>query len=238
MTEFLNSLLGGILEFFFTYTGNYGAAVILLSLVVMIVTLPLNLKQMAFTRGMQLAAPETAALKKKYSKKEDKEKLNQATMELWKKYNINPAMGCLPLLIQFPILIAMFNMLQRPGLFAANPMWIGLNLTLPNAEQSIFGLSLVYWILPVLSVVTTFWQSKQTVQANDQTSRTMLYVMPLFMGYITISFPTALALYWVSRNVFSIVQQELFSRYFRVGMTGEAGSDAVAAEHRKDRKDS
>ncbi len=221
MTEFLNSLLGGILEFFFTYTGNYGTAVILLSLVVMIITLPLNLKQMGFTRGMQLAAPETAALKKKYSKKEDKDKLNQATMELWKKYNINPAMGCLPLLIQFPILIAMFNMLQRPGLFAANPMWIGLNLTLPNAEQSIFGLSLVYWILPILSVVTTFWQSKQTVQANDQTSRTMLYVMPLFMGYITISFPTALALYWVSRNVFSIVQQELFSRFFRVRVQGD-----------------
>lgn len=238
MTEFLNSLLQGVLDFFFIYTGNYGAAVILLSLLVMIVTLPLNLKQMAFTRSMQLAAPETAALKKKYSKKEDKDKLNQATMELWKKYNINPAMGCLPMLIQFPILIAMFNMLQRPGLFADNPMWLGLNLTLPSPEQTIFGLSLVYWILPVLSVVTTYWQSKQTMQANDQTARTMLYVMPLFMGYITISFPTALALYWVSRNVFSIVQQELFGRYFRGRMTGEARTDAVAAEHRKDRKDS
>lgn len=238
MTEFLNSLLKGVLDFFFVYTGNYGAAIILLSLLVMIVTLPLNLKQMAFTRSMQLAAPETAALKKKFSKKEDKDKLNQATMELWKKYNINPAMGCLPLLIQFPILIAMFNMLREPGLFADNPMWLGLNLTLPSPEETIFGLSLVYWILPILSVVTTYWQSKQTMQANDQTSRTMLYVMPLFMGYITISFPTALALYWVSRNVFSIVQQELFSRYFRVQMTGEADTDAVAAEHRKDRKDS
>jgi YidC/Oxa1 family membrane protein insertase len=238
VTEFLNSLLKGVLDFFFVYTGNYGAAIILLSLLVMIVTLPLNLKQMEFTRSMQLAAPETAALKKKFSKKEDKDKLNQATMELWKKYNINPAMGCLPLLIQFPILIAMFNMLREPGLFADNPMWLGLNLTLPSPEQTIFGLSLVYWILPILSVVTTYWQSKQTMQTNDQTSRTMLYVMPLFMGYITISFPTALALYWVSRNVFSIVQQELFSRYFRVRTTEEAGSDAVAAEHRKNRKDS
>ncbi len=235
--EFINSFLLGILEFFFTYTGNYGTAVILLSLVVMLVTFPLNIKQMQFSRSMRLAAPETAALKKKYSKKEDKDKLNQATMELWKKYNINPAMGCLPLLIQFPILIAIFNILQRPGLFDANPMWLGLNLTIPNAEQSIFGLSLVYWILPILSVVTTFWQSKQTMQANDQTSRTMLYVMPLFMGYITIRFPTALALTWVARNVFSIAQQELFERFFPVQMKEEAGSDAVATEHRKDRKD-
>jgi len=234
--QFINSILGGILEFFFAYTGNYGAAVILLSLLVMVVTLPLNLKQMQFTRGMQLAAPETATLKKKYSKKEDKDKLNQATMELWKKYNINPAMGCLPLLIQFPVLIAMFNMLQTPGLFAANPMWIGLNLTLPNPENSIFALSLVYWVLPILSVVTTYWQSKQTVQANDQTSRTMLYIMPLFMGYITISFPTALALYWVSRNVFSIVQQELFSRFFRPQLVGEARSDGTA-ERRKNSQD-
>lgn len=235
MTSFLNPILGGILEFFYNLSGSYGFAVIMLSLFVMIVTLPLNLKQMQFTKTMQMLTPETEALKKKYSKKEDKEKLNAATMELWQKYNVNPAMGCLPLLIQFPILIAMFNVLQTPGLFERNPMWLGLDLTLPNAGNTIWTLPVYYWILPLLSVVTTYWQSKQTMQNSDQSAKTMLYTMPIFMGYITIRFPTALALYWVSRNVFTIAQQDLYNRFFGPEKTvGGAVSDDQRGKNRKD----
>lgn len=244
MTSFLNPILGGILEFFFDMSGSYGFAVIMLSLFVMVITLPLNLKQMQFTRTMQLLTPETDALKKKYNKKEDKEKLNQATMELWQKHKVNPAMGCLPLLIQFPVLIAMFNVLQTPGLFQANPMWLGLDLTLPNPKlliegtqnaATIWNLPIYYWILPILSVVTTYLQSKQTMQSNDQSSKTMLYTMPIFMGYITISFPTALALYWVSRNVFTIAQQDLYGRFFSPQkIVGEAVSDDQRGKNRKD----
>ena len=217
--NFLNPLLKGLLDSLYNFSGSYGVAVILLSLFIMVITFPLNLKQMQFTKTMQLLKPETEEIKKKY--KGDKEKINQATAELWQKYNINPAMGCLPLLIQFPVLIAMFSVLQTPGLFDAAPMFLGLNLNLPgtvivNGEaitQTIGALPWVYWILPALSVITTFLQSYQITPMDDPSQRTMLYVMPIFMGYITIRFPTALALYWVSRNVFTIGQQYIFTTF-------------------------
>lgn len=211
--SFINSILRGILDTLFNVTQSYGFAVILLSLFIMVITFPLNLKQMQFTKSMQLLKPETEEIKKKY--KGDKNKINQATAELWQKYNINPAMGCLPMLIQFPVLIAMFSVLQTPDLFDQAPFFLGLDLRLPGAVEgvttTIGALPWFYWILPALSVITTFIQSYQVTPTDDPSQRTMLYVMPIFMGYITVRFPTALALYWVSRNVFTIGQQYVFN---------------------------
>lgn len=229
--SFLNSLLKGVLDSLFNLTGSYGMAVIVLSLFIMIVTLPLNLKQMQFTKSMQLLKPETEEIKKRF--KGDKEKINAATAELWQKHKINPAMGCLPMLIQLPVLFAMFAVLRTEGLFDAAPMFLGLNLTLPNATNSIGTLPLQYWVLPILSVVTTFWQSYQITPQDDQSQRMMLYVMPIFMGYITIRFETALALYWVSRNVFTIGQQYLFNSYKAPQLVG--GEEGSVDKPRKDR---
>ncbi len=205
------NLLRGVLDAFYSYTGSYGVAVILLSAFIMLITYPLNKKQIEFTKAMQFLKPETEAIKKKF--KGDTKKINEATAALWKEYNVNPAMGCLPMLIQLPVLFAMFSVLQTPGLFEAQPMFLGLNLTLPDVNNAIRTLPWQYWILPLLSVVTTFLQSYQVTPKDDQQQKMMLYLMPLFMGYITIRFPTALALYWVSRNVFTIVQQTWMSSF-------------------------
>lgn len=205
------NLLYGVLDAFYSYTGNYGVAIILLSAFIMLITFPLNRKQIEFTKAMQMLKPETEAIKKKY--KGDTQKINEATAALWKEYNVNPAMGCLPMLIQLPVLFAMFSVLQTPGLFEAQPMFLGLNLTLPDVENAIRTLPFQYWILPFLAVVTTFLQSYQVTPKDDQSQKTMLYMMPLLMGYITIRFPTALALYWVSRNVFTILQQTWMSSF-------------------------
>ena len=228
------NVLRSILDSFFAYTGNYGVAVILLSAFIMIITFPLNRKQIQFQKAMQLLKPETEAIKKQF--KGDKDKINQATMELWKKYDVNPAMGCLPMLIQLPVLFAMFSVLQTEGLFAANTMFLGLDLTLPNAENTIRMLGVRYWVLPLLAVVTTFWQSYQITPADDQSQKTMLYIMPLFMGYITVRFPTALALYWVSRNVFTIAQQYWMSSFAAAPQmkAGEAKDNDNSGKNRKD----
>jgi len=207
--EIINVMLKSMLDFFFNFTGSYGWAVILLSLAVTVITLPLNLKQMQFTRAMRRVQPELDAIKKKF--KDDKAKVNEATVELWAKHKVNPASGCLPMIIQMPVLWAMFNVLQVPDIFAQHPLFLGLNMTLPNPENAIMTLPLYYWILPILSVATTFWQSKQTMQSTEPSQRTMLYMMPLFMGWFTLQFPTALALYWVSRNLFTIGQEYLYT---------------------------
>ncbi|MDP3058995.1 MAG: YidC/Oxa1 family membrane protein insertase [bacterium] len=233
--SYLNAFLKNILDFFYNMTGNYGVAIILLSLAVMVATFPLNLKQMQFTKSMQLLKPETEEIKKKF--KGDKEKINQATMALWTKYGVNPASGCLPMLIQLPVLFGMFAVLQTDQLFASNPIFLGLNLTLPGRGGSAIALGVAYWILPLLSVVTTYWQQVLTTPGDDQTAKTMLYTMPLFMGWITIRFATAIALYWVSRNVFSIVQQYIFNKLITPQLK-VVGEDTTIEKRGKDRKDS
>jgi len=226
--DMINSILRAMLEFFFNFTQNYGVAVVLLSLAVTVVTLPLNIKQMQFTRAMRKLQPELDEIKKVH--KNDKAKINEATVELWSRYKVNPASGCLPMLIQLPVLWAMFNVLRIPGVFDAQPYFFALNMTLPNPEATIMTLPWFYWILPVLTVATTFWQSQQTMQSSDPSARTMLYVMPLFMGWFTLQFPTALALYWVSRNVFAVGQEYLYSFFFS---RETVAVEAVGSEKRR-----
>lgn len=229
--EIINVMLKTMLDYFFSFTQNYGVAVVLLSLAVTVVTLPLNIKQMQFTRAMRRIQPELDEIKKKY--KDDKAKINEATVALWSKYKVNPASGCLPMLIQMPVLWAMFNVLRIPDIFSKQPYFFGLNMTMPSPEVAIMTLPWFYWILPVLTVGTTFWQSKQSMQSTDPSARTMLYIMPLFMGWFTLQFPTALALYWVSRNVFTVGQEYIYAMFVSRGTVEvEAGT---SEKRRKER---
>lgn len=228
--EIINNMLRNMLDFFFNFTQSYGWAVILLSLAVTLITLPLNLKQMQFTRAMRRVQPELEAIKKKF--KDDKTKVNEATVELWAKHKVNPASGCLPMIIQMPVLWAMFNVLQVPDIFAKQPLFLGLNMTLPNPQNAIMTLGWYYWILPILTVATTFLQSKQTMQSTEPSQRTMLYMMPLFMGWFTLQFPTALALYWVSRNLFTIGQEYLYTMF--IGRKTVEMEAETNAQRRKD----
>jgi len=108
IVEVLNSILLAINGF----TNNYGLSIIILTILVRVVTWPLMSKQLASAKAMQELQPEIKKLQEKY--KNDKEKLNAATLELWKKHKITPAAGCLPLLIQLPILWAVFQLLKSP----------------------------------------------------------------------------------------------------------------------------
>jgi YidC/Oxa1 family membrane protein insertase len=100
--EFLRNIIAQVLIFFYNFAGDYGLAIILLTLAVRLITLPLSMKQLASTRVMQKLAPEQKRLQEKY--KDDKDKLNKELMELYREHNYNPLSGCLPLLIQLPYL--------------------------------------------------------------------------------------------------------------------------------------
>ncbi|HVJ49111.1 YidC/Oxa1 family membrane protein insertase [Desulfitobacterium sp.] len=186
---------------------SYGIAIILLTIIIKMLIYPLTWKQMASMRKTVDIQPKLQAVQKKY--KNDPQTMNAKIMELYKENNVNPAGGCLPMVIQLPIFWALYSALFNFNNYIADPsqahfLWLDLTLKDP------------FYILAVLAAATTFLQTKVTspssasAGANDaaaSTQKTMLYIMPLFMGYITSTVPSGLGVYWVVMNIVSILQQ-------------------------------
>jgi len=186
------------LQLFYGLTGNYGLAIIAFTLLVRFIMLPLTWSQTTAMKKMQELQPQTERLQKKY--KNDKQKLNEEMVKLWRENNVNPAGGCLPLLLQMPIIIAFFQALRGFAFVGdAGFLWIP-NLAEPDPS----------YILPILAGLTTYLQSRLATPgggSGEGMQRSMLYFMPIFIGWISIRFPAGLSLYWVMSNIFSIGQQ-------------------------------
>ena len=150
---------------------------------------------------MQELAPEQKRLQEKY--KNDKEKLNKELMKLYQENKVNPLGGCLPLLIQFPFIIALFRSLQTYDFEQASFLWIK-DLGAPDS----------LYILPVLAAITTYLSSKIATPAAspEASNNTMNIVMACLIGWMAIKFPSGLALYWVVSNIVQILQQLLIMR--------------------------
>ncbi|NLL20145.1 MAG: membrane protein insertase YidC [Firmicutes bacterium] len=202
LTEYVNI----VLTFFYNITGNYGLAIILLTALVNIITFPLTRKQIQSSRKLQEIQPELKRIQEKY--KHDKEKYNQATMEYMRDKKINPLGGCLPLIIQFPIIIAVFTLLREPDLIQNsienfNPYFLGLNLmNSPNDVKEIYGFLNPYYILPVLAAAATFFHQKLVL--TDPKQKMMLYIFPVMILVISVGFPSGLVLYWLTNSIFSV----------------------------------
>lgn len=215
--SFLTKAIEASLDFFYGLVGNYGLAIILLTVLVRTILLPLTVAQMRSTRKMQELQPQINELRKKY--KNDAQRLNKETMELYQKAKVNPLGGCLPVLLQFPIIIALFNAL-RTFPYKGTPVFLGLNLTMPDPHTPALvfsgGISMPlgwhYLVLPILAAVTTYLQTALTPMAanpDDPTAKSMksmMLIFPFLIGYYALSYPTGLSLYWVTQNVFTIVQ--------------------------------
>ncbi|QIA28119.1 membrane protein insertase YidC [Thermaerobacter sp. PB12/4term] len=178
-------------------TGSAGLSIILFTVLVRLVLLPLTFSQMRSMQRMQALQPEVERIQKKY--KNNPQKANEAIMQLWRENNVNPAAGCLPLLIQFPILYALF--------IAFRDFSIGSFLWIPD-----LGKPDPWFVLPILAGVTTYFQMKTSMTSVQPQQRTMLVLMPAMLTFFAWSFPAGLALYWVTSNIFSIVQQVLMNR--------------------------
>lgn len=212
-----------ILKFFYEITvtmgiPSYALAIFLLTVVIKLILYPLTQKQMKSMKSMQDIQPKIKEIQEKYKK--NPEKANQAIMELYKKYNVNPLAGCLPILIQMPILLALFQALQKFQYadLGASFFWVP-HLNSPDP----------YYIIPILVALTTYLQSKMSMAktSNDNpqaaaTQRTMLYFMPFLIGWMSMRFPAGLGLYWISFSVLSIVQQVMVNRQPAIGK-GEVG---------------
>jgi len=182
---------------------NYGLAIIFMTIVIKVVLFPLTNVQLKSMRGMQELQPKLKELQEKY--KDDPQKMQAQMMNLYKEKGVNPFSGCLPLLIQLPILMAFYQALYKfhyTNVAHASFLWIK-NLSNAGPQEGISGL-----LLPILAALTTYYQQKiSTVDTNDPTQRSMLIFMPIFIGWMAYKFQAGLALYWVMFNVLSIAQQ-------------------------------
>jgi YidC/Oxa1 family membrane protein insertase len=216
----LEFLLKELLEFFYGFVHNWGVAIILVTIFVKILTFPLNQKSYRSTSKMQEFAPKLEELKKKYQG--NPQKMNQELAAIYKKEGINPMTGCLPILIQLPIFLAMYSLFNTHFELRGAPFfgWI-TDLSTP---ESIFNfaphkLPLLGWsdirLLPILFVGTQLVSSKmmQTPSTVSSTQmKLMTYGMPIIFFFILYDVPSGLLVYWIAQNILSVAQQWVMNR--------------------------
>ncbi|RLF05327.1 MAG: hypothetical protein DRJ64_05745 [Thermoprotei archaeon] len=187
--------------------GNYGLAIIILSLLVRVIFHPLTLKSMQSQRKMQMLKPELDAINEKY--KDDPQLRAKKIQELHKKHGVNPLGGCLPLLVQMPVIYALYSVLYNAIELRKAPfvLWIK-DLASPDRVASIGGFPI--HVLPLLMGLTMAWQQKLT--ATDSKQAAMMAMMPIFMVFIFYSLPSGLVLYWTVTNLMAIAQQIQMNR--------------------------
>lgn len=190
---------------------NYGLDIIIFSLAMNIVFLPLSLYSQKSMKRMQELQPKLQDLKEKY--KGDQKRLNEETMKLYRQEAFNPFSGCLPLLLQMPVFMALYQIMKTTIILRNQSfLWIA-DLSRPEATIPIslpFTSTPGIGILPLLMGVMMFFQQKMT-NTNPQ-QKSLTYIMPIFMTYIFLGFPAAIVLYWASYNLFGLGQQ-LFFKY-------------------------
>ncbi|MFS0559141.1 YidC family membrane integrase SpoIIIJ [Terribacillus sp. 179-K 1B1 HS] len=201
--------LSWLITYFANLTGeNFGLGIIIVTVIIRLILLPLNIKQLRSSKAMQEVQPELKALQQKYSSKDanTQQKLQQETMQLFQRHGVNPLAGCLPIIVQMPILLAFYQAISRTeAIKEHNFLWVQLG----NPDP--------YFILPLVAGLATFLQQKlmmagnQTMAANPQMTM-MLYIMPVMITVFALFLPSALALYWVVGNIFMVAQTLLINK--------------------------
>jgi len=214
---FIARPLGILLSGIYSVIGNYGITLIIFTVIVRLCLFPLYANQIKHTAKMGNVQPKMQEIQKKYAN--DKEEMNKRMMELYKEENFNPMRGCLPMLIQFPIIIGLFTLLRNPMRFMENSpemimavhegfLWIN---DLSHADQ---------WLLPILAGITTFisFTASQamtpTTPGNNQMQgmmKMMKYFFPVMIVWMGRTFPAGLALYWVIGNIFTVGQAKVLN---------------------------
>lgn len=186
-----------ILRFFYKFIHNYGVAIILLTLLVRALFYPLSQKSMQSMKAMQKLQPQIAALKEKY--KDDQKKLNEEQMALFKAHKVNPAGGCLPMLVQLPVFIALYAVLGNAiELFHAP--FFGWIQDLSTKDP--------YYIYPCFMGVAMFVQQKMTPSAGmDPAQQKIMYFMPVIFTFMMVNLPSGLTLYIFISTILGVVQQ-------------------------------
>src|SRR5918996_4955923 len=228
MLDPLYDAVGYVLAFFYALIPNLGVAIILLTITVMLLLFPLTAKSARSMLAMQRLQPEIKKLQAKH--KGDRQKLNEEMMKLYQEHKVNPLGGCLPLLIQFPIFIALFGVLRdlsvpagsqlSKDIAAAKPNgleFLGMDLSVRATDAHADFLAAVpYYILVGLVFFTGYLQSRQSARNQPPGANTQMQmitrVLPLVLGVTSLFFPSGLVLYFFVSNLWRVGQQELIMR--------------------------
>jgi len=184
------------LEYLYGLTGNWGWAILLLTLILQVALFPLTWKSLRAAAQMKKLQPEVAKLQQKYA--DDSQKLSAATMELYKTKGANPLGGCLPMILQMPIFIALFNTL-RNSWELHGAQWIFWIHDLSAKDP--------YYVLPIVMGGLMFLQSKMNPPAGDPAQQKIMMFMPLIFTFMFMNFPSGLVLYWLTNSLVSTVAQ-------------------------------
>jgi YidC/Oxa1 family membrane protein insertase len=187
-----------ILQWLHSYVGNWGVAIIIMTLLVRMLVLPLNMSTFKSSRKMQKLQPMVKALKERY--KDDSQTLNQEMMKLWKENGVNPVGGCLPMILQLPIFFAYYRVLgQSIELYQAPFMFWIHDLSLKDP----------YYVLPVLMGVAMWFQQKMSPTAVDPSQAKIMQFLPIVFAFMMISLPSGLTLYIFVNTITGVLTQKL-----------------------------
>ena len=203
-----------VLNYFYELIGNFGLAIMLLTVLTKILLFPLAYKSVKSMNNIKKIQPQVTKLKEQYS---DNMLFQQKLLALYKKENVNPASGCLPIILQMPIFFALYKVLYVTLEMRHAPFFLWIHdLSAPDST-TIFNLfGLIQWqpplflmigVLPLLMSLTMFLQQLMNPQPTDPTQAAMMKLMPLFLLFMFARFPSGLLLYWTWSNILSIGQQ-------------------------------
>ena len=187
--------LSEILNWIYDYVGSWGYAIIILTILIKLAFYKLSEKSYRSMAGMRKLSPRLAKLKETYG--DDKEKMGQKTMELYRKEKINPAAGCLPILVQIPVFISLYWVLLEMVELRQTPFWYLLDLAAPDP----------FYILPLIMGASMFVQQKLNPPPPDPMQAKIMMALPFVFTIFFLWFPSGLVLYWVINNILSIAQQ-------------------------------
>ncbi len=184
------------LKFFYRYVGNYGIAIIIITVILKALFFPLTHKSYKSMKGMQKIQPEMTKLREKF--KDDKDSMNKAVMELYREHKVNPMGGCLPMVVQIPVFFALYKSLMFSIELRHAPFFFWVT-DLADKDP--------YYVTPVIMGITMFIQQKMTPSNMDPMQQKMMLALPVVFTFMFLSFPSGLVLYWLVNNVLTIGQQ-------------------------------
>ncbi len=193
---FLVKPLLKVLAFFYGLTGNYGWSIIFLTIIIKTLFFPLTHKSFKSMKGMQKVQPYVKIIQER--NKDDRQKMNEELLELYKKHKVNPVGGCLPMLLQIPVFIALYHALFFSIELRGAP-FIGWITDLSVADP--------YYVYPVLMGATMFVQQKLTPSMGDPMQQKIMMFLPIVFTFLFLSFPSGLVIYWTVNNILTISQQ-------------------------------
>ena len=211
-----------VLNAIYGVVGNYGIAIIIVTILMRIIVFPLTLKQEKSMKKMRDLQPEIEKIKEKY--KDSPQEYQQKTAELYRESGVNPLGGCLPLLIQMPVFVALYWAFSGNAIPAdAKFLWF----TLKQPDRLFMIGKFAFNLLPILNVGVTYIQQKimtsaTSGQESNQQMQTMLYMMPIMMLFIFYNMPSGVTLYYLVSGALSLVQQ-----YFILKGRSDDGKDSI-----------